>query len=227
MASKNKPHEIISGLGWAVQFFFIFLGVLLTRMDKEEIHRLGTSEGADDMRRFVEAGCDAIAAPEIVPPSDAQIHRLTVRYRPDREWQEAVSAAGPDTSDSYNVRKVGGQYPLGEEGEIEEELILLNYPNGGGSWKKALAWAEETKLVRTVPRELFAIGEQHPNLHRELGVNPMYAVATTDCIFDGGRRACSVWWCDSLREAILHWVGHFGHSHDWFVFRKQNSGPGS
>lgn len=155
----------------------------------------------------------------VMSTQDPRIHIVRVKVKLDRPWQEAVNAAGPNTPNNYNVRKVGDLYlPTGTD-EVEEELIMVNYPKGDG-YDKALAWAKTQGLENTVPREVFAIGEQHPNLHIELGVNPMYAVSTTECSFEGDRSACFVWWHDSAREASLHWVSSFDDSHDWFVFRK-------
>jgi hypothetical protein len=155
----------------------------------------------------------------LTPPSGARLHTIRIRFKPDREWQEAVNAAGPNTPDNYNVRKVGDQYPPTGTEEIEEDLILLNFPNGDG-FDKARAWAQSKQLEDTVPREMFAIGEQYPKLHEELGQNPMYVAATKESTFGGDRLACYIWWRDSKREARLNWVLNFGHRHVWFAFRK-------
>lgn len=155
---------------------------------------------------------------DIEAPKGARVHILEVEVEQDREWQAAVNAAGPNTPNDYNVRKVGDLYAPVGKGKVKEKLILLNFPNG--NWDKAIAWAEAKGLKRTHPREAFAIGEQHPKLHEQLGQNPMYAVATTDCSFGGGRRACCVWWSDSERGADLRWVEFFGRAYVWFVFRK-------
>lgn len=155
----------------------------------------------------------------LIPPTGARLHTVHIRFKPDREWQDAINAAGPNTPGNYNVRKVGDQYLPTETGEIEEDLILLNFPSGNG-FDAAHAWAREKKLENTVPREVFAIGEQHPKLHDELGQNLMFVVATKECTFEGDRRACYVWWGGSEREARLRWVGSFGNGSDWFAFRK-------
>jgi hypothetical protein len=156
----------------------------------------------------------------IRPPKGARVHILEVEVKQDRKWQSAVNAAGPNTPDDYSVRKVGDQYAPVGKGKVKEKLILLNFPNGDGNWDKAIMWAEAKGLKRTHPREVFAIGEQHPKLHEKLGQDPMYAVATTDCSFGGGRRACYVWWYDSERGANLVRVERFDEAFDWFVFRK-------
>jgi len=155
----------------------------------------------------------------LTSPPGARLHIVRIRFKPDREWQEAINAAGPNTPDNYNVRKVGDQYPPTGTEEIEEDLILLNFPNGDG-FDKARAWAQSKQLEDTVPREVFVIGEQHPKLHEELGQNPMYVVATKECTFGGYRCACDVWWLVSFRKAYLGWVRYFDYSGVWFAFRK-------
>lgn len=157
---------------------------------------------------------------EFVPPPGARIQIVHIRFNPKRDWHEAINAAGPNTPDSYNVRKVGDQYPPIDGEDTEGDLVLLNFPAGDGNWDKANSWAQGMGLKKTAPREVFAIGEQHPTLHRQLGCNPMYVVATTECSFVGHRHACDVWWRGSEREADLDWVGGFGDSGAWFAFRK-------
>jgi hypothetical protein len=177
-------------------------------------------------------------ATEYVPLSDARIEELTdlatkagarihvlrrIRIKQNREWQEAVNLAGPNTPDHYNVRKseVSGQYQPASNKEIETDIVLLNYSKGDGNWDKGTAWGKEAKLNAANPREVFAIGEQKPDLHTILGQNPMYVVAPIECSFEGNRNACYVWWIESERGAFLSWVGHFdGASRGWFAFRE-------
>lgn len=163
---------------------------------------------------------DGLKTGEILAPEGARVHLLQVRVRLDEPWQEAVNAAGPDTPADYNVRKVGDLYVPTGTGEDEQEYILLNYPAGNDNWDKALAWGAASGLKKTVPREVFAIGRQYPELHRTLGLNPMYVAATTDCTFGGFRQACYVWWDGAEREANLFWVSGFRGRCGWFLFRK-------
>jgi hypothetical protein len=173
------------------------------------------------LQRAIEILKPGLDVSQIVAPPGARIHVFRdVRVTLDSEWQEAVNAAGPNTPSDYNVRKVGDLYLPTGTGEIVEDLVGLNYPDGSGNWEKALAWAAISKLEKTVPREAFAVGRQFPQLNDELGINPMYAVATTECSFEGDRQACYVWWLDSKREAFLLWTGFFFGRNDWFLFRK-------
>lgn len=156
----------------------------------------------------------------IIPPPGGRIHTVRIKVALNRPWLEAVNTAGPDTPDNYNVRKVGDLYLPTGTGVIEEDLILLNYPAGDGSWEKALAWADQFRLRKTDPRRVFAIGEGHPNFHKEVGIDPTYVVATEECSFVGRRQACVVWWSGSERRARLDWVSRCGYAHAWFAFRK-------
>jgi hypothetical protein len=151
----------------------------------------------------------------------ARIHVLRrVHVNQNREWQEAINLGGPNTPSDYNVRKaeVSGQYQPVSKTMVEKDIVLLNYQNGDGNWDKVLAWGTEAALKKTNPREVFAIGEQHPTLNNTLGQNPMYVVAPTECTFEGRRRACFVWWFASGRGADLRWVSRFDDSDGWFAF---------
>jgi hypothetical protein len=61
---------------------------------------------------------------------------------------------------------------------------------------------------------VFAVGKQFPTLHRTLGLDPMYVVATTDCTFDGNHQACYVWWNGSVASA-LRAAGSCSASRTW------------
>ena len=160
-----------------------------------------------------------IGAPLVVPPG-CRIERVTVEVQLDQGWQAAVNAAGPNTPETHNVRKVGDLYlPTGTD-VVKEELILLNYAKGDGNWDKALAWADQFRLRKTDPRRVFAIGKARPNFNTEVGINPTYVVATKECSFGDYRRACSVWWNVSKREASLVWVSRYGNADAWFAFRE-------
>jgi len=157
---------------------------------------------------------------QIAPPQGARIHTLRLTVQLNRPWYEAIDAAGPDTPADYHVWKVGDLYPATGTDAVEGDYILLNFPAGNGNWDKALAWAQGAGLKNTVPREVFAVGEHNSLLHRTLGVDPMFVVATTDCAFESRRSTCYVWWYGSSRVASLPWVSLLINSRVWFLFRK-------
>ena len=202
----------------------VYLSLFQQALDNGSVGRFLDSIKADE-------------ATEYVPLSDARIEELTalatkagarihvirrIRVKQNREWQEAVNLAGPNTPSHYNVRKsqVSAQYQPTANKEVEMDIVLLNYSKGDGNWDKGTAWGKEAKLNATNPREVFAIGEQKPDLHTILGQNPMYVVAPIECSFGGNRDACYVWWNDSEREASLPWVSYFNDAYDWFAFRE-------
>jgi len=158
---------------------------------------------------------------ELVPPDGGRIHIVRVPVRLNREWQEAINAAGPDTPGNYNVRKVGDQYPPKGNEVVEVEIVLMNFGPNGGNWDKAIAWANQYRLKRTNPRHAFGIGEHKPELHREFKMGYMYAVATEECAFEGDRNACDVWWSRSMRECSLDRVEDCGDSAAWFTFLRE------
>lgn len=167
----------------------------------------------------VKAGRKITLLSEFVAPEGGRIHELTIPVVLDEEWQAAITAGGPDTPDNYNVRKVGDQYRPSGKGTKKSRMILVNFGPNGGSWDRAIAWAAQyPQLKRSVPRQVFAISKHKPDLHRELGFNPMYVVATTECSFEGCQQACYAWWFDALREAYLFWVSRFTDADGWFAF---------
>ncbi|MCE9628823.1 MAG: hypothetical protein K8Q91_02385 [Candidatus Vogelbacteria bacterium] len=165
----------------------------------------------------------------IVAPEGARIVNLHCRVNHGRDWKEAISAGFlPHKRINGEVQKVGDLYLPTSTEEIQGDYIILNFLPGCGSWDRALVWAQSVGLKMTVPREVFAIGEQYPGLERTLGQNPLYLVATTDCIFGGRRKACFVWWG---RYRFFFWsIGRrvvglrptidFDHNCAWFLFRK-------
>ena len=159
-----------------------------------------------------------IVVPELVPPSGGCLHIVRVPVILDRPWQKAINAAGPQHPEIYNVRKVGKQYPPTGKGTVETEMILMNFGPNSGSWDKAIAWANQNRLKRTNPRQVFAVSEHKPQLHQEFGFDYMYVLATEECVFENDRDACGIWWSRFGREADLYWVDDCGCSNDWLAF---------
>ena len=168
--------------------------------------------------------CDVVVAEnlELAPPEGGRIEILRVSVQMDRDWQQAINAAGPKTLNNCNVREVGDQYPPAGQGTLETEIILMNFGLKEGSWERALSWAKKHGLKRTSPRQVFSIGEHKPQLHHELGMRLMYVVATEDCTFGGRREACYVWWSVSGRLCGLYWLEYDGGgSGGWFAFLRE------
>lgn len=150
----------------------------------------------------------------------ARVHMMIIDVDYSKSHNDAALAGGPQTPSNYNVLKVADKYAPSEKGIVKETVILLNYPKGGGNYSKTVQWGLENGLRKTTPHVPFAVGENKPRLNYELGPNPMYAVETTGCTFNGDARACYVWWSDAKRESNLGWQNVFGRDDDWFCFRK-------
>ena len=146
------------------------------------------------------------------------IPKITVDYT--RSHNDAAMAGGPQTESNCNVLKVADKYLPSEDEVTDETIILLNWPEGDGSYEKAVLWGLQNGLRLTTPHVPFAIGEQKTKLNYELEQNRMYVIETTGCFFDDDANACDVRWGDADRESGLGWQGNFGNEYDWFAFRK-------
>ncbi|MFA6392930.1 MAG: hypothetical protein WCW54_02510 [Candidatus Paceibacterota bacterium] len=151
----------------------------------------------------------------------ARVSLLKLKVDYTKSHNESAMAGGPQTDSSYNVLKVGDKYQPSENKVVEEVIVLLNYPQGGGNYQKTVEWGISNGLSKTTPHVPFAIGEQFSKLNYTLGPNPMYVVETTGCSFGGSARACFVYWYDAERWSDLSWQGIFGNDDDWFAFRKK------
>ncbi len=184
------------------------------------IYRLATPDGEAHLDKMVDvlAGMSL----EIVPPTGGRIYNIRIPVILDRDWQEAITVAGPATGAEYNVRKVGNLHQPTGAGRVWADMTLMNFgPSGAGSLEKAIEWAKQYNLKLTTPRQVFAVGEYRPKLDAELEMNPMYVLATTECLFGGDRQVCYVWFGGAKREAGLGWVGGVGDSSDWFAFVRE------
>ena len=151
----------------------------------------------------------------------ARIHVLRrVCIQQNRDWQESITLAAPNTPMEYDVRKpeISIQYQPVFKKMVEKDIILLNYQNSDNRLDKASRWAQKTSLKSTNPREVFAIGEQYPTLHKTLGQNLMYVVAPMECSFDGDSYMCYVWWGGSDRKVSLSWINYLDYAGVWFAF---------
>ena len=157
--------------------------------------------------------------PAIAEPDwGGRIHYITVTVHQDQLWPDAVmQVVGPDTSNVSDVCKVGHLYLPTGVGKKMAKMVLVSLA-GGGDFAKAVAWAEKFDLKRTNPRQVFAIGEKMPELHKEIGMDPMYVIASEECFFEGCQQICDVWWYGSKRRASLDWVSLARGSRDWVAF---------
>jgi hypothetical protein len=174
-----------------------------------------SATGAPDVVVFAIVTTDVV-----IPPEGGKIEILSVQANDSRSWEDAVSAAGPNTGRDWDIWRVGDFYPpMAGATEGLQEIILVNF--GGGGYMRSeeiLAWAKSQRLIPGSPRKVFAVGESCPSLHWDLGTDVMSLVSLVPCSFEGRRRVPSVWWYGSLRQADLRWFAYGWYAYNWFAF---------
>ncbi len=115
--------------------------------------------------------------------SDVRLYIVRVVVHEDREWLDAINSVGSGKLDGYKVCEVGGKYPPHGGGTRSKDLVLVNFPNGG-DWREACMLAIHRGWMATLPRDVFAVAKQHPNLPFQLGLTKIAVVATTKCLLE-------------------------------------------
>lgn len=161
---------------------------------------------------------------KIEVPRSGRLEVVRIPVNPGREWDDAIRAAGPDTSARYaEMRQVAAHYQP-QEGEIvHKDIILVNFSETDvyGS-EFVVKWGIRHKLRNASPRELFAIGEHAPDFNKHVGMPYMAIHSLEECLFRGQRRICAVWWWEHERRVHLSFFesGFQNHwnKHDWTAF---------
>lgn len=160
-----------------------------------------------------------VAMRGIVPPEGGRIHVAMVRANYSREWSDAASAAGPDTSVGWDIQKVGDLYLPKLRGIVTRRIVLVNFGKNTQS-EANLAWGAQFKppLPPADPYSIFALAEENPTLHRMLGVSAMAVVSLVPCSFGGNQFVSHVWWYEAERGADLRLSTHGYSNRCWFAF---------
>jgi hypothetical protein len=97
MASKNTPDLIVSGAGWLMQFGSkVSKGLIASGFTAEDIHRLATQQGEEEMSRGIAAFVSAIAGPPVPSYDPATgLYRWLVNY--DETIAEKLKNLDPAT----------------------------------------------------------------------------------------------------------------------------------
>lgn len=198
------------------QFLGLWETAVSLGLDREMVTSLVDDKSFSDLMKNRR---DEILAKRREESENILTFELKATVRQDRPYIEALEAGAPNTPSDFNARKVGDQYPPVSDKEEEVEFILRNFPKGGGSWDKALAWAKANGYKLTNPREAFAVTEQN-DLRKLLDRNWLYLTATTECTFEGRRQAVYVCVRETNCHADLYGLEYFDDGYDWFLFRK-------
>lgn len=173
--------------------------------------------------RFLQNGgrVEIVTLEGVIAPTGGKVHVVTVPVDESRPWSDAISAAGPDTDLNSDIWKMGGQYPpQAGAGTKNKEIILVNFGKAVSS-ETAIAWGKEQGLRPKSPRACLAVGERHPNLHRDLGLNEMVVVSLAPCSFEGRQQFVCCWWRGSERSASLCWLALGWRASFWFAFSRE------
>lgn len=158
---------------------------------------------------------------KILPPRGGRIHQLSVAVKLDQSWESSVNEAGPYCESDNEIWKLGDEFPPEGKGLATIHLMLLNYPRGSGFMEQASEWAEKNHLYVTKPREVFAVGKQHPNLNKVLNCREMILKSTSGIhvATTGFDWWCCVQWEGLRRGATLD--NEVSHCSDltWYAYR--------
>lgn len=145
------------------------------------------------------------------------ISNISVAYT--KQFNNVAKAAGPLTKSDDEIFKVAELYKAPEKDSIET-VVLVNFPNGDGSWSKALSWGVKNNLRITDPHLVFAIAEKFPKLNWKPPFGSWtYLIETTGCTFNESRQMCCVLF-NGLDRASLLLYQKAGQKNTWFAFRK-------
>lgn len=188
----------------------------MVSLDERQAQTLNENKGLPAaLRRLIEEHSMPLKAPE-----GGYIRIVHVPVNPSREWQEAVSAAGPDTGKDWEIRIVADNYQPQKGATEEREIILVNFGKSVTS-QHVLDWAKLHGLFPEKARGMFAIGEHEPKLNFVLDMAYMAVVSLEECSFQGARRVPALWWHETFREANLFWfLGSWGDNY-WFAFSRE------
>ena len=155
--------------------------------------------------------------PKIERTSDGllivRLHQVSVNW--DQTWEEAIRAGAPNTPKNYAIWQAGEQYPA-PAGKTGIELIgmsLLGFDRNWQSWE-GIDLAADKKARTAHPKQLFAIGQEYPNLNRILDKEFFAVVCLQKCSIGSLTCLPDLWFEDNKRlagtfRADWEWASNF------------------
>lgn len=212
--SREQALEVMAKLGTKAGW---------SQLDSDMIQRAiveDPNSGREFTRFLANCGRVQVASTDgVVRPQDGKILIVTVPVNESRPWEDAISAAGPNTGRGWDIWKVGDQYPpIAGATRGLQQIFLANF----GKFTRSegnLIWAKEQHLRPASPRAVFAIGEHCPYLN--LAMNPIAVVSLVPFSSRGKQHVPSVWWDGAERGASLDWFGSDWDDDDWFAFVRE------
>jgi len=122
--------------------------------------------------------------------------------------------------DKYDFAKIKADEPK----EKFKNIILLNYPEGEGSFKKAIKWTIANNLCMTDEFVLSSIGKYKPKLRSELGLNSLvYIIGTKGVVIGKEKQAYCLIYNDNVIRLIISAKNVFGnHPEHYFALEKKD-----
>lgn len=212
--SREQALEVMAKLGTKADW---------SRLDSDALQRSVVEDpnsGREFTRFLANRGrVQIVTTGGIVAPQGGKILIVTVPVGESRLWEDAVSAAGPNTGRGCDIWKVGDQYlPMAGATPGLQQIFLANF----GKFTRSegnLIWAKDQHLVPASPRAVFAIGEHCSYLN--LAMDPMTVVSLVPCSFGGGQCVCYGWRSGSARRASLSWFEGAWYADCWFAFVRE------
>lgn len=206
--SEAEKSELVRGAGFAAALWIAFAAAVREAGgSNEDIHRLGTEEGKDTLRKMArvavlrgECEITALVKPGASgsQPAVPTTHQVTVDY--GKTLEEMIAAGRYDTRNNDITAE---RFPFQGTGQVEVELHLVHLGRDA-STDTVLAELDRRNLRPATIEELLALGAKYPNLQKQF---PFVALGSV-WQHPGGRRgvACLGHW-DAGRGLALDWFG--------------------
>ncbi len=214
---------------------------LITTSQVKAIRKMGNEKGVgranfqkaqDDGRvsRFLDGVKNGTERSILEPPYGYLLYSLTVPVNYDEKWESAILKAGPRTKHlacMEALKEIESQQPP-QHGEEQIEIVLFCSYKGRGDWGLACLWAVQSGLQRTSPREVFAIGEHHPDLSETLYSPETLTIQPSfEFTLQGHWQVCKLVWRDTSSEGLTRYVDTIGLQQftlsdrtNWIAFRR-------
>jgi len=134
----------------------------------------------------------------------------------DRDWNQAIDAAAPQTPQCSLIRKIGHLYSPCRSGVSQVTLSILGFDREFES-QEAQRHIHKLKLPAANPRQIFAIAEQNPTLHRMLGQEHMALLSFKTFKYKRSLCVPDLWFGGNDREAGSHLFYNGWNKRCWFV----------
>lgn len=199
-ASREKKSETVRGAGFLAAFWISFeAAVREAGGSNDEIHRLGTEEGADTLRKMARVAVLRGECEIVVPEEQPVETTYPVTVDHGQSLEEMIATGRYGTSNSDITAK---HFPITGAGQVEVQLHLVHL-NRVATTDEVLAELDRRGLRPATLPELLAFGAKYPDLQREF---PIAALGSVWRFPDGRRLVAALDNWSGGRGLDLHWL---------------------